>query len=278
MFARELDNSSPCCGYESRAGSRGWSIATAACLLIGCLAGAGCGRQASLEIALDFQRAQEAFDNARSADDYLKAANLYGSIRERGIVSAAVLYNQGNALMRAGRRGRAIAAYREALRYRPRDPNLAANLRFALDSDQIHTRGSLLEYVFFWQNWLGYGEKFVLAAVAVLLTFAVAVAGLWLPPRRFWFWSTVGGLTVTSILIASAAYDWYRFDHLEHGVVVVPEIVARKGNGESYEPAFADPLAEGTQFIVADRRGDWLLIQLDDTPPAWIPESSAVLY
>ena len=44
----------------------------------------------------------------------------------------AVLYNQGNAWMRAGATGRALAAYRQAQRYRPRDPYLAANLQNAL--------------------------------------------------------------------------------------------------------------------------------------------------
>ena len=94
----------------------------AACLLLGLLACAGCGQIASLETARAFQQAQEVFDRAQSPDDYLKAAARYQSIRESGVVSGAVLYNQGNAYMRAGQRGRAIAAYREALRYRPRTP------------------------------------------------------------------------------------------------------------------------------------------------------------
>ena len=104
----------------------------AACLVIGLLACAGCGRSASLDTARTFQRAQEVFDQAQSPEDYLKAAAIYESIRAGGVVSGAVLYNQGNAYMRAGQRGRAVAAYREATRYRPRDPYLLANLKFAL--------------------------------------------------------------------------------------------------------------------------------------------------
>ena len=41
-------------------------------------------------------------------------------------------YNLGNAYFRAGEYGRAIAAYRKAKPYRPRDPYLEANLRQAL--------------------------------------------------------------------------------------------------------------------------------------------------
>src|SRR5690606_41205497 len=48
-----------------------------------------------------------------------------------GTVSPAVLYNQGNALLRLGRLGEAIARYRQALRLSPRDPDVIANLELA---------------------------------------------------------------------------------------------------------------------------------------------------
>ena len=56
---------------------------------------------------------------------------MYQSLLDRGIRSGAILYNQGNAFMKAGHRGQAIAAYLEAKRYLPRNPYLDANLRFA---------------------------------------------------------------------------------------------------------------------------------------------------
>ena len=250
----------------------------AVCLLIGLLACAGCSRQASLETARTFQRAQDVFDQAQSPDDYLKAAAIYESIREDGVVSGAVLYNQGNAYMRAGQRGRAIAAYREAIRYRPRDPYLAANLMYALDSDTISSGSSLLEYVLFWQNWLGYREKYVLAFVAGLLTFALAVAGLWLAGRRVWIWSAVAGLVLTGVFMVSAAYDWYRYERVVQGVIVTGDVTARKGYGQSYEPAFADPLAEGTEFTLQERRGEWLRIRLAGNKDGWVENHDVVLY
>ena len=51
---------------------------------------------------------------------------------DRGQISGAVLYNQGNAFMQAGQRGRAIAAYRQARRYLGPDLFLEANLAYAL--------------------------------------------------------------------------------------------------------------------------------------------------
>ena len=79
-------------------------------------------------------------------------------------------------------------------------------------------------------------------------------------------------LALTVILAASAVYDWYRFERTEHGVVVQPEVVARKGNAESYDPAFTEPLKEGTEFRVLERRGTWLQIQLPGGIAGWVPQ------
>lgn len=88
----------------------------------------------------------------------------------------------------------------------------------------------------------------------------------------------VGTLLVALLSGLSAAYDWYRFDRLEHGVVVVDRVVARKGNASSYEPAFTEPLPEGTEFRVLERRGDWLQFQLPGGPRGWLSSEAAETY
>ena len=97
-------------------------------------ASSGCGGRVDPTMFSQFQRAQEAFDQAQQPDEFLRVAALYQEMLDTGLVSGAVLYNQGNAFMRAGQRGRALACYRQAVRYRPRDPYLAANLNYALGS------------------------------------------------------------------------------------------------------------------------------------------------
>jgi len=239
---------------------------------------AGCSRSVDLDVSRTFQQAQEAFDKAATPDDFLKAASLYQQILDRGVRSGAVLYNQGNAYMRAGHRGRAIAAYRQALRYRPRDPYLAANLRSALGDEALPgTRQPLIAYLLFWQDWLSYPEKFLLLGLAALLTFACGLTGLVLR-RRLWRRVAAAGLAATLVLGLSAGYDWYRFDHTVEGVIVVSKAVARKGNATSYEPAFTEPLVQGTPFHLLDRRGPWLLIRLPTGPEGWIQAEDAVVY
>lgn len=238
---------------------------------------AGCGRGVDLDVSRKFQQAQKAFDEARSPDDFLRAAAVYQEILDAGVVSGAVLYNQGNAFMQAGRPGRAIAAYRRAQRFRPRDPYLEANLRYALGRENPAGRRTLAEYVLFWQDWLSYPEKFHAAAAMALLAFVLGVAALFARPRLF---GTLAGvaLAVTLLLAVSAGYDWYRYDHVVHGVVVADELVARKGNAESYEPAFTEPLAEGTEFRLVQRRGDWLLARMASGQEGWVEADGVVTY
>lgn len=244
---------------------------------------AGCGSGVNLELSQKFQQAQREFDEASSPEEFLTAAGLYQEILDRGVVSGAVLYNQGNALMQAGHRGRAIAAYRRAKRFRPRDPYLDANLRYALGAaapagtSASVTGRPLIEYLFFWQDWLSYPEKFQLTAAAAVATFVIGVVLLFVP-RKTLKWLAVCGSAVTLLLVFSAVYDWYRFDHVARGVIVHQEVIARKGYAATSEPAFTEALTEGTEFELLQRRDDWLLIRMAAGQEGWVQEDTAVLY
>lgn len=238
----------------------------------------GCAAAPDMEVAQQFQAAQQAFDNAETEDDFLRVASLYQSILDGGCQSGAVLYNQGNALMRAGQRGRAIASYRRAQRYRPRDPFLDHNLTYALQAPALGDRQSTVDYFLFWQDWISYAAKFQLLAIVALATFAIGIAAIVLNDRFRLSYVGWVGLALTILLATSAAYDWYRFDVLEHGVVVAPEVIARKGNGESYVPAFTQPLSEGTEFLVTEHRGEWVLIHLPGDQEGWVRQDDVTLY
>lgn len=238
----------------------------------------GCAQSPDTQVAQQFQAAQAAFDTAEKPEDFLRAAGLYQAVLDGGCESGAVLYNQGNALMRAGQTGRAIACYRQAQRYRPRDPRLDHNLRHALGSSASSETKSMLDYIFFWQPWISYGGKFRLLAAAAAVTFALGIAALLAPGRKLLVYVSCAGLVATCLLAASAAYDWHRFETGQHGVVVVDEVVARKGNGDSYAPAFTQSLTEGTEFRVAEHRGQWLLIHLPGDKEGWVREDDVVVY
>jgi len=236
------------------------------------------GRRIEPEFYSKFQAAQQAFDTASSSVDFLKAAALYQEILDAGVVSGVVLYNQGNAFMRGGYRGRAVACYLQAQRYRPRDPYLDANLLNALGERGPRTKSKpVIEYVLFWLDWISYPGKFELTTCAALATLALAVTSLFWRRPTFKYLAVVA-LGLTLVVALSAAYDWYRFSHLRHGVVIHDATIARKGNADSFEPAFTKPLTEATEFQLLEHRGAWLLIRLSGSQEGWIPRQAAVVF
>ncbi len=245
------------------------------------IASCGCGGRVDPTMFSQFQRAQEAFDLARHPDDFLRVAAQYQEILDTGLISGAVLYNQGNAFMRAGKRGRALACYRQAVRYRPRDEQLTENLNSAMGFAGTKTPSkSMVLYILFWQDVVSYPEKILIDTLAGILTFSLALAGM------FWRPKLMNRMAIIAFLLAfvfgvSVAYDWYRFDVVSRGVVVKDGAVARKGNADSYAPAFTKALPEGSEFRFLQSRGDWVQIELPGITgkhKGWIRMADVVIY
>ena len=114
----------------------------------------GCMAAIDAETASRFQAAESAFASARSENDFLAVAGQYQQILDSGFRSGAILYNQGNAFLKAKQPGRAIAAYQQAKRYRPNDPLLDSNLRTAFRQTGIEPDTSILSRLLFWQDWI----------------------------------------------------------------------------------------------------------------------------
>lgn len=218
-----------------------------------------------------FLRALEMFDAARSPQEYAESATLLESLLSDGYRNGAVFYNLGNAWFRAGQYGRAIAAYRKAKVYRPRDPYLDANLRQALSV----APGRLPEpppawwtHVLFWSGWLSYPEKTYTAFAILLLAAAVASAALLVRrPRIYWISAALGLCAAVLCIDAGLAYadvTWSR------DAVVTGETIARKGIGKDYEPAFDQPLRDGAEFTILSESGDWLLGHFEGIGDGWL--------
>lgn len=246
-------------------------------LIAALLSVAGCSQSVDPVMYARYQAAQDAFDNATTPEQFLQSAAVYQEILDSGVTSGAVLYNQGNAFMRAGERGRAIACYRQAKRYRPRDPYLDANLRYAMGENTASTSKPLIQTVLFWSNWISYYGKFQLSLACAFVTFCVSVASLFVKPqllKRI----AAATLCITIAMVVAAAYDWYRFSHTTYGVVISDEVIARKGDSETYQAAFTQPLSEGTEFRVLDQRGGWIHIRLAGSQDGWLPSKNVVTY
>lgn len=224
-----------------------------------------------------FVRGLEMFDNAKTPNDYREAAKLWEALLANGYESGAVYYDIGNAYMRAGDYGRAIAAYRKARYYRPRDPFLEENLKQALACAPGRLPDApppWWKHVLFWSGWLSYPEKFKALLGAFALACALAVAGLlWRARKAYWCSGAVAAMALLLSVDATLAYrDVTQSQH----AVVVTETVARKGIGTTYEPAFDQPLKDGAEFTIIGRSGQWVLGHFEGIGNGWLPREAIV--
>jgi len=125
-----------------------------------------------------FHEAGRAYDKGQ----FDEAASQYRQILESGHGSKETLFNLGNALFRSGRVAQAVLQYRRAQYLNPRDPDISANLRFALQTTGATVpQHSALSRFFFHVS----KEEWVTLATASYWIAAAAFAMFLLLPAPF---------------------------------------------------------------------------------------------
>lgn len=240
---------------------------------------AGCSRAAPLDAVTAFELGNRTLLEAKTPDDARRAVAAFEEALAQGGENGAVLHGLGNAWMKAGEKGPAIGAWRRALRYSPRDPYLRANLEQALGRRLADDERSLLLTLLFWQESLSYPEKGRLLVALVALACALALAAHFAPASRAFTRPAAAVVAALALLAAlSFAVDVVAVDFTVHGAVRGDGVIARKGNAESFEPAFTEPLAAGAEFVVLERRGDWLRARLRGGLEGWLPADRTVTW
>jgi tetratricopeptide (TPR) repeat protein len=213
-----------------------------------------------------FVKAGTAFE----AGDHARAIALYRALLDQGVENGTIHYNLGNAYLRNGELGRAIAAYRRSESFQPRDEDLRANLAFArkMAKDAIRPPGpsAIVETLFFWHYQLSRSELLwtVLAAnlllwsVLLLLQFRRASEAL-----RWIFFSLLLLLTASGVSLAI-----HTLFPMRVAVVVPQETDAVTSPGDGAVTRFK--LHAGSEVRVRDQREEWLRIALPDGQQGWI--------
>jgi len=218
-------------------------------------------------------------DQARRA--YQQAAVRFERIvRDGGVHNGRLFYNIGNTCFRMNDLGRAILWYRRAQALIPNDPNLRQNLSYArtrrIDQVPEEERQKVLKTLFFWH--------YDFAARTRLLLFIGFFDLLWVGAgvRIFVRRGSLTGACVVAaaaavMMLASLTVEAYQEATAQAGVIVVPEVIARKGDGNTYEPSFKEPLHAGTEFTVIEPRRDWRHVRLANGRSCWIPTRAGEL-
>jgi hypothetical protein len=217
----------------------------------------------------------------KAMDLYRKSAMRYEMIiKEGGIRNGKIYYNLGNVYFRMKDIGRAILNYRRAEQYIPDDPNLRQNLNFArekrLDKIEEKQETKVLKTLFFWHYDLPTGIRAILFLTFFILFWIFASCRLFIK-RSFLIWCIVISAFISILLSGSLTAEEISLKMSRPGVIISKETVARKGNSETYEPSFKDPLHTGTEFVLLEDRDDWYHVELADSRTCWISSGDVEL-
>ncbi len=240
--------------------------------------------QAAYDRGMELQR----HDPNSAALQFESSAKGFQELLDHGVVNGSLLYNLGNSQLQQGLTGAAIGSYLQAQRLIPGDSRLQANLAHArsLVRDRFD-RGSglLLEDVAGWWHLLSQNTRLALAAVLWIAGWVVVCGRLFVrgpipfwpfarlrsfAPHAAWICVMAGAVLMTTVVVDVISPVWQPV-----GVTVADGVVVRKGNGDGFEPAFAEPLSQGVEFQVVEERPGWLQIRLPDGKSGWIKSLQA---
>lgn len=255
-------------------------------LLIGAIASLSPARASAMEraeVESAFSEAIGAFetgnglvatDPAAAQAEYEKATlRLEQIIREGGVKNGKLYYNLGNVWFQRGDLGRAILNYLRAGQYMPNNVNLQQNLAYVRqqrkDAFEQTEQRKVLNTLFFWHYDIPSGIRLRLFTLAFLAFWGCAAA------RLFWKPGALNGALALSGVLAALLFISLTVEARSHrahpaGVVVAAETIARKGDGETYQPSFSESLHAGTEFTVLEDRGDWVQASLPDERNCWL--------
>jgi hypothetical protein len=239
------------------------------------------------QLSAMYSQANQNFRQANSAKDPEQAKKLYEKaildferIIEQGRVKNSKLYyNLANAYFLNDQLGKAILNYRRAEKLNSTDENIQKNLAFArskrIDKIPVKTEKRVLQTLFFWYYDFSIKTKFLLTCIFFGIACLCAAGMIWFGRNGPLMTITIVCCVLTVCFLASVLVE--SDSSKVCGVVIAKEVVARQGDGQNYPPSFKEPLHEGTEFDLLEKRPGWLHIKLSDDSDGWIPDTAADL-
>jgi len=219
-------------------------------------------------------------DPQQAALSFADAARRFQQLVDEGVVNGRLEYNLGNALLQMGEVGRSIQHSRAAENLIPGDPKLRHNLEYARSLTQSHIAPSggraLSAALLGWHRNTTIRARFTVFITAYLVFWLLLTVSL-VAPRPWWWWPVAATGVVWLACGLSVGADLLGTGHYREGVVLLDDVVVRKGNSEGFEPQFQQPLHQGVEFRVLEQRPGWLSIELPDGKSGWIRADAAGL-
>lgn len=215
------------------------------------------------------------------ANEEYKAANFEAAIRlyegllsGTGPVKADIQYNIGNAYYRLNNYGKAIASYRRALRAKPRDQDIIANLKYVRDQtrDQFdHPKSAaFFREIFFFHYDLNFEESEIVFMLTYLVACFLATLHL-LRKSNLLRGLSVAAAALALVMGASMISKWRAETNPRNAVVVIDETVLHTGPGKKYMVSFT--LHDGAELELTGAEEGWRQVELPDGRRGWLRDS-----
>ena len=220
------------------------------------------------EYLQEIVRANDLYSEKR----YAQSVEAYEALIDKGIRSGYLYYNLGNTYIRMGKTGPAVLNYVRAQKWIPRDENLEANLKFAIQQtqDKIEPPApGTLSTLFFWSNDFNLNELIYLA-IGLNFVFWVSLA-LWL---YFPSLKIIRNALFCFLLLSffSIGVKLKSESDFKLAVVLAERVEIKSGRAEDAVTLFQ--LHEGALVTVTDKYENWLEVRLNDEQKGWVPKNS----
>lgn len=211
-------------------------------------------------------------DKARQMQEKL-ALELEAHLHKMDAPPAHLCYNLGNLWYHAGQLGKSILWYRRAELQIPYSKMLLHNLAIVKSERLDELPDSFLP------SWFVYGDTLSKAEPIFFGAWLISFALLcWTFGMEFKTGAKNQKLLLRIYLCLGIGLLWLGVTWIDsqkgQGIVIDSEVIARKGNGLIFAPAFTYPLHEGTEVLKLEERSGWIYVQLSNGQTCWLPQQS----
>lgn len=217
----------------------------------------------------------QAGNEAYSAGDYTRAAELYTAIADKGLYSAQLYYNLANALFKSGETGGAILYYNRALRLAPGDEDIRHNLEYAERSTKDKIEEIPEFFLVSWAKKLRSTMSCTAWTVIslVMLAAALALCLVYLLSQRLALCKAgFYGMTAALLLfIATTLFAWSERNMLidrNEAVVMSSALSVKSSPDKSATDLFV--LHEGTVVTIGNTVDGWAEVRIADGNKGWV--------
>lgn len=218
-----------------------------------------------------FDEANTLYSNGK----YNEAIEKYDEVLDKGLHSAEIYFNLGNAHYKLNHIAPSIYYYEKALLLSPNDKEIQNNLSFAqnmtIDAIEVVPEIGISRFLrsaiktFSFDTWAYISVAFVILFVILFITYYFTSST---NKKRFTFVTSITSAFLT-ILFLSFAFQRQTMDNKDNpAIVFAQESLVRTDPNLSGEEAFR--LHEGTKVIVLDTINNWTEILLVDGKTGWI--------